>query len=274
MVGRRKKAYFQNLITTVAATIASWKNRLLSLGGKVVLIKHVLSSLPLHLLATVSPPKSVFATLEHLFANFFWGSDEGGLKYHWIRWKDLCAPKKEGGLGFRSLDAVFNAFSIKLWWRFRQNASLWANFMMATYCSNAYPGMVVRSEGASHTWRRMLHVRDIAEQHITFIIHSGDSNFWFDNWLGSGPLAMRLGSVSDHKVSYFLVDGRWNFQLLGLWVPPVIINDIRMFSLPQIENGVEDLMIWAPSQSGVFTLSSAFNLVQSHKQRSFMFSEV
>lgn len=85
---------------------------------------------------------------------------------------------------------------------------------------------------------------------------------------------MWLVSVLDHKVFDFLVDGKWNFQLLGLWVPPFIINDIRMFSLSQIENGVEDLMTWAPSQSGVFTLSLAFNLVQSHKQRSFMFSKV
>ena len=81
----------------------------------------------------------------------FYLSYMGGLKYHWIRWKDLCAPKEEGGLGFRSLDDVFNVFSIKLWWRFRQNASLWANFMMAKYCSNEHPGMVVRLEGASHT---------------------------------------------------------------------------------------------------------------------------
>ena len=160
------------------------------LGGKVVLIKNVLSSIPLHLLATVSPPKSVFAYLERLFANFFWGSVDGDLKYHWIRWEDLCVPKEEGGIGFRSLEDVFHAFSIKLWWRFRQNTSLWANFLMAKYCSNAHPGMVVDSAGASYTWHRMLHVREIAEQHITFIVHSESSNFWFDNWLGSGPLAL------------------------------------------------------------------------------------
>ena len=117
-------------------------------------------------------------------------------------------------------------------------------------------------------------MREIVEQHITFIVHSRNSNFWFDNWLGSGPLALRLGSVSDHKVSDFFIDGGWNFRLMGLWVPPSIINEIRLLSLPQFEYGVEDLMIWAPSQSGVVTLSSAFNLVRPHMQRSFMFTKI
>ena len=57
----------------MAARIRSWENRLLMLGGKFVLIKNVLSSIPLHLLATMSPPKSVFSYLERLFANFFLG---------------------------------------------------------------------------------------------------------------------------------------------------------------------------------------------------------
>ncbi|XP_071909727.1 uncharacterized protein [Coffea arabica] len=90
------------------------KNRLLSPGGKIVLIKHLLSSTPLHLLAGVSPPKSILATVERLFANFLWGIDEGESKHHWICWKDLCAAKEEGGVGLRSMADVVNAFSVKL----------------------------------------------------------------------------------------------------------------------------------------------------------------
>lgn len=61
------------------------------------------------------------------------------------------------------------------------------HLLMAKYCSHAHPGMVIGSVGVSPTWRRMLHVQDLAKQHIRFIVRSGDSNFWFDNWLGSGP---------------------------------------------------------------------------------------
>ena len=87
---------------------------MLSPGGKIVLIKHLLSSIPLHLLAGVSPPKSILATVERLFANFLWGTDESESKHHWICWKDLCAAKEEGGVGLRSMADVVNAFSVKL----------------------------------------------------------------------------------------------------------------------------------------------------------------
>lgn len=63
-------AYFQDLSNSVVSRISSWQNHLLLSGGKIVLIKHVLSSISLHLLAIVSPPKSIFVTVERLFANF------------------------------------------------------------------------------------------------------------------------------------------------------------------------------------------------------------
>ena len=84
-------------------------------------------------------------------------------------------------MGFRSLTDVVKAFSMKLWWQVRQNSSLWANFMLAKYVANAHPEMVGEPVGASATWRRLVQVRDLAEQHIIFVIRSGSSNFWFDN---------------------------------------------------------------------------------------------
>ena len=98
-------------------------------------------------------------------------------------------------MGFRSMTDIVSAFSVKLWWRFRQNSSLWAKFMTAKYVRNAHLGMVGDTVGASATWRRMLLVRDLAEQHITFVIRSGSSNFWFDNWLGTGPIAEGKGPI-------------------------------------------------------------------------------
>nr|XP_027127799.1 uncharacterized protein LOC113743944 [Coffea arabica] len=271
-VGRQKKEFFQDLSNAVYSKISSWKNRLLSPGGKVVLIKHVLSSIPLHLLAMAHPPKSTLGSLERLFANFLWRAVEGIDRHHWIRWRDLCAAKEEGGVGFRSLSDVARAFSVKLWWRFRQQSSLWAIFMMAKYVTHAHPGMVGGSVGASVTWCRMLQVRELAERHITFVIRSGNSHFWFDNWLGSGSLSSRLGSVSDHRIADFLLDGRWNYQLLAEWMPADIVAEIIRFTLPRIEEGEEDVMVWAPSQSGVFTVRTAFELVRCHGPRSFIFS--
>ncbi|XP_049366615.1 uncharacterized protein LOC125831476 [Solanum verrucosum] len=57
---------------------------------------------------------------------------------HWVTWEDLCSPKEEGGLGFRSLHDLSNALFAKLWWKFRVSAnSLWSAFMWNKYCKKA-----------------------------------------------------------------------------------------------------------------------------------------
>ena len=96
--GRRKKDFFGGLCQAVTLRVLSWQNRLLSQGGRIVLLKHVLSAMPTYLLMAVSPPKAIFKELEGIFSNFLWGSTDEGPKHHWIRWKDLCGSREEGGL--------------------------------------------------------------------------------------------------------------------------------------------------------------------------------
>ena len=71
-----------------------------------VLIKSVLFSMPIHLLATSSPSQGVFVALEKLFADFLWGSSDFGTNFYWIRWENLCRLREEG---------VYDSFSVKLW---------------------------------------------------------------------------------------------------------------------------------------------------------------
>ncbi|XP_027184167.1 uncharacterized protein LOC113782475 [Coffea eugenioides] len=67
------QVYYADTYNAVAARILSWKNQSLSAGGRLVLIKRVLSSMPIHLLAAASPLKGILLALEKLFINFLWG---------------------------------------------------------------------------------------------------------------------------------------------------------------------------------------------------------
>nr|XP_009598913.1 uncharacterized protein LOC104094650 [Nicotiana tomentosiformis] len=111
------------------------QGQLLSPGGKAILIKHVLSSISMHLLSICQPPKTMLKMLERFFANFFWGQADGSKKYHWASWRKLCYPTEEGGMGFRNLSDTTKAFTAKIWWLFRTNKSLWVSFLLTKYCS-------------------------------------------------------------------------------------------------------------------------------------------
>ncbi|KAG5589913.1 hypothetical protein H5410_040427, partial [Solanum commersonii] len=98
--------------------------KILSYGGKVVLIKNVLQSLHIYLLSSITPPKCVIHELHILFARFFWSSYEGERHKHWVAWTNMCFPREEGGLGFKSLFGVSKALFVKLWWSFRTKKSI------------------------------------------------------------------------------------------------------------------------------------------------------
>ncbi|XP_027060693.1 uncharacterized protein [Coffea arabica] len=150
-VGHRKKEFLQFLVEKFIAKLAGWQKKFLSQDGRLILIKHVLLAIPSHVLAVMDPLKGVIKRLEGLMANFFCGQSELGPKHHWCSWRNLCYPVNENGLGVGSFEDILGVFSCKLWWRFCNSTSLWANYMRSSYPmdSGAQPK-------ASRVWRRML----------------------------------------------------------------------------------------------------------------------
>ncbi|XP_027156634.1 uncharacterized protein LOC113758125 [Coffea eugenioides] len=207
--GRRRRCFFSGICTSVAKRIFSWKEKLLSPRGRLVLIKSVLSSLPIHILAASAPPKGVLSTLEKLFANFLWGSAETGSRYHWIGWDSLYKPFVEGGAGVRALADVLESFSLKLWWSFRQRKSLWYEFMHAKYLYNVHVCEAEYLPLQSIIWKRMVRCQGLVESHIQWVSQNGSVDFWHENWMGIGPLCQRVEIFGEHRVADFVLNGLW-----------------------------------------------------------------
>ncbi|KAG6535730.1 hypothetical protein ZIOFF_000753 [Zingiber officinale] len=114
--------------------IAEWLSR-----GKSSLIpfKGISSDNRVKLL--LLPPISILHQMEMIMSNFFWGSNESIRRTHWIAWFEIYKPKSEGGLGIIRLKEVATTFTIKLWYRFREQKSPWANFLLKAYCSSSSP---------------------------------------------------------------------------------------------------------------------------------------
>ena len=54
--GIKKVDYFSEMLAKFEKKLAGWKSKLLSEGGTIILIKHVLQSLPLYNMAAFDPP--------------------------------------------------------------------------------------------------------------------------------------------------------------------------------------------------------------------------
>ena len=77
--------------------LSSWKGKLLSIGGRLVLLDSVLSSLPMFMMSFFRIPKGDFKKLDYYISRFFWQSDEYKKKYRLIKCSILNKPKSVGG---------------------------------------------------------------------------------------------------------------------------------------------------------------------------------
>ncbi|XP_060182470.1 uncharacterized protein LOC132612164 [Lycium barbarum] len=175
--GRKKIEYFTDDPTKILKKLGTWHCKMLSSGGKFILIKHVLSAMPDHLLSICQPPKGILKIMEKIFANFFWGRNEGKTKHYWVSWHKMCKTTAEGGIGIRSLYEINENFGAKLWWQFRTKDSFWADFLKAKYARRVHPSATKWSYTQSHCWKRMMKIRDKIDHLIQWNANKGNSNF-------------------------------------------------------------------------------------------------
>lgn len=64
--------------------------------------------MPIYLLLVMHLPKRVINKIHQVFAKFFWNNTFGA-------WNEMCYPKEEEGVGFRSLYDMNKALFAKLW---------------------------------------------------------------------------------------------------------------------------------------------------------------
>lgn len=70
------------------------------MSGQLILIKHVLQSIPLCFLAALDPSKQVIKDIEKLFSKFLWGTHEELDKCQWMSCPrhGICLPTASYGL--------------------------------------------------------------------------------------------------------------------------------------------------------------------------------
>ena len=131
-------ANWQFLIDRFKARMSSWKANLLSIGGRLTLIKFVLESLGIYHFSIFKVPEMVIRSLESLSAIFFWGGHENTKKLAWVKWSNILASLDKGGLAVGSLKAFNKALLLKWRWRlFKNPNALWVQVVKALHGEEA-----------------------------------------------------------------------------------------------------------------------------------------
>lgn len=109
-----RKVDFQLLIEAVQNRLASWQSSFLSYGGRLTLVKAVLTALPLHYMQVIKIPKGVIKHIDRARRQFLWKGNQicRGI-ICLVDWKTVCGLKENGGLGILELTIQNNALLTK-----------------------------------------------------------------------------------------------------------------------------------------------------------------
>lgn len=158
MSGRLTTRIIEPFVEKVRKKVTGWKFKLLSQGGRLILLRHVLASMPIHILSVINVPLATIASINSLLSNFFWGHVNGISKMKWRAWSKLCLPTGEGGLGVRDFKEVQHALHKKFAFRLMSTNSLWTDFFRAKYIKDSHISLATGSHRGSRFWKSILSV--------------------------------------------------------------------------------------------------------------------
>ena len=173
MVGADHSDCFRRLIDRVNSRINGWKEKLLSLGGKDILIKSIAQVVPVYAMMVFKIPKNICKGVTNAISQYWWGDDNDHKRIHWQEWWKLCMPKGKGGMGFRDLQSFNMTMLAKQVWRLLCNPeSLCARVLRARYYPDGKLLNARMKRGSSYTWQSVLAGLNCFK--LGYIWHVGD----------------------------------------------------------------------------------------------------
>jgi hypothetical protein len=267
------------VVDAIKGRLCSWGNKYVSLGGRIVLINAVLNSLPIFYLSYLKMPVKVWHEVVKIQRNYFWGGITSRRKTCWVKWSEICKPKKEGGLGIKDLRLMNKSLLAKWRWKLLMNeGDLWKDIIVAKYGSIAIGNACLGEEnargGASVWWRDICKLDSGIgwfSQAATIKIGSGNTTgFWSNVWVGGVTLKARfprLFGISTQQEKLVCevggwVSGVWEWRLewrhsFFVWEEEIFHELMEVLDHVSITL-VDDRWVWNPGAEVGFSVKSAY----------------
>lgn len=110
-----RKEDLQPVIDKVIKRVAGWRGRLLSYGGRIILVWWAcLANITRYLLSVIKFPSWAIHAINFQMAHCLWDNYEDHHKYHLANWEMMAMKKGFGGLGIPNLRDHLNNLAKKL----------------------------------------------------------------------------------------------------------------------------------------------------------------
>eukprot|EP00253_Pinus_taeda_P035966 PITA_35966 len=228
-----KVAHWMPLLDKIKTRIQAWGASWLNNAGKIILMKVVLSSLPLYQHSILLAPKTFINKMEVLLRRFLWeGGKNNERRLHLVKWDTIKKPFIEGGLQIRDLATQNLALGTKLLWDIVSGKLSWSKKVLwrkyfhgkRLRCLDQPP----RTSKGSPIFKLCIKAMEHFSNKLYWIPGNGKQiRIWDDPILGDQPLSQmeELSNIKDWlqarnlntlwDISSWTEDGLWDSWQLG-----------------------------------------------------------
>lgn len=242
--GRLRLVHLQFILDRMRARLAGWKGKMLSMAGRRVLVRCVLTAMPTFALTALKIPVKLLKEIDKCRRRFLWGHDQelvgGSCKVDWAR---VCSPIEHGGLGILDLYKFSCALRLRwLWHAWKSPERPWAGTELP--CD--------------------------ASDHALFSVPIGNgkmASFWHSAWIDASPLKLLHPNLFKHSrrknrsVAQALLEDRWVSDLAHGDTGSIaqeVLNLHRRLQSYHLQEASQDQIAWKIEASGQYTAHSAY----------------
>jgi hypothetical protein len=176
--------------------LSGWKGKMLSVGGRLVLINSVLSNLSMFMLSFFEVSRGVLERLDYYRSRFFWQSDGHKRKYRLTKWSVLCTPKDQGGLGILYLNLQNKCLLSKWVFKLIHEDVIWQRLLRNKYLRHKTITQVEYMPGDSPFCSGLMKIKNDLLRMGKFTVSDGSqTRFWEDAGLDNTPFKSQYPSL-------------------------------------------------------------------------------
>ncbi|XP_020262664.1 uncharacterized protein LOC109838650 [Asparagus officinalis] len=277
--GSLSKKEWQPLLESFKKKLSLWKNKSLSIGGRLTLLNSVLSSLPLYYMSFFKLPKWLIKAIDRIRRNFLWnGSQSQSNIKCLIKWGKVCKSKAEGGLGVIDTEN----FNIALLSKCKVFFSVYSKDD-----SNSFAHPLKCS--ASRFCKDLSSIKSTFFNLIKWNIGDGKAgSFWHDKWIAQNSLCSLFPKAYHLALSQNCSIRSQGRFLNNVWIwhplirrgisPSERLDKHHLLTLLASSNlsisPTPDKLWWPHNPSGTYSVKSLYSFVNSGGIKSKFFSMI
>jgi hypothetical protein len=126
---------WQGVIGKIKSKLQQWGSQWLNPMGRVVLIKSILSTLPIFQCLVMLAPMGIMQQVARDIQKFLWqGGKTNTKKFHLVNWNTVRSLKDNGGLGIKDPMLMNIAMRAKILWHLTsRQLEWWKNVLVKKY---------------------------------------------------------------------------------------------------------------------------------------------